>query len=405
MSAPRPAPPAAPAPFAAAQPVPGYGPIMPFPPGRITAVLAAQAVRWPAAPAILTGTECWTHAQLEEYANQLAHRLRAQGIGQGAVVGVALDRATPRLVQAVWALWKIGAIYLPLDPAAPVARVAFVLEDAGATWVLTETSPPGPLPPTLAQILTLEDLEAGLHHCPSTPPPEQGTGADPAYIIYTSGSTGVPKGVLLYHRGLCNVQLAQQEVFGLDPDDRVLQFSHGTYDASIFEIVLALSAGAALVLLPASARQPGPALVRLCQDLGVTVAVLTPSVLASLPPTDLPTLRTIIAAGEACPAELVRRWASEGRRFFNAYGPTESTIWATVARCQPDGREPAIGGPIANTDLFVLDPDDATRQAALGVVGELAIGGAGLGRYQDPGQQAMRFVPHPHAAGALLSGA
>ncbi len=223
-----------------------------------------------------------------------------------------------------------------------------------------------------------------------------------AYVIYTSGSTGRPKGVLVPHRGLANVARGHARDLGVEAGDRVLQFASPSFDASVFELVMALATGATLVLGTRETLAPGPDLLRLLHDEEVTAATLPPSALAVLPPAELPALRTLMTAGEACPAELVERWAPE-RRFFNLYGPTEATIWSTTAECAPGGGRPPIGRPVANTSAYVLD---ARREPVpVGVPGELYVGGAGVSRgYAGrPALTAERFVPDPFgAAGGRL---
>ena len=226
---------------------------------------------------------------------------------------------------------------------------------------------------------------------------------DRAYVIYTSGSTGKPKGTLLHHGGLCNFAESVRQCFGIQPRDRVLQFASFSFDASIFEIALALPVGASLVLGSRAATLPGPGLLRLLRDRAVTATLLPPSVLAALPPQPLPALRILIAGGEACSAKVVAAWAP-GRRFFNAFGPTETTVWATVAECSAEGQAPTIGRPVANTKVYVLDA--YLQPVPAGVTGELFVAGAGLaeGYLNQPELTAERFLPNPFAAdeGAVM---
>ncbi|HLL48506.1 MAG TPA: amino acid adenylation domain-containing protein, partial [Longimicrobiaceae bacterium] len=220
-----------------------------------------------------------------------------------------------------------------------------------------------------------------------------------AYVVYTSGSTGRPKGVLVPHLGLANVAAAQARDLGVGAGDRVLQFASASFDASVFEMVMALASGGTLVLGTREALAPGPDLVHLLRDAEVTAVVLTPSALAALPPAELPALRVLMAAGEACTAELVERWAP-GRRFFNLYGPTEATIWSTAAACAPGRSAPPIGRPVASTRAYVLDAGG--EPTPVRVPGELHVGGVGVARgYLDrPEQTAERFVPDPFGADA-----
>jgi acyl-coenzyme A synthetase/AMP-(fatty) acid ligase len=202
---------------------------------------------------------------------------------------------------------------------------------------------------------------------------------------------------MVEHSGLVNLAEAQISIFGMSQGDQVLQFASFSFDASIFEIVMALRAGATLHVPAQEKLLPGPDLLRFLKENAITNITIPPSVLAVLPEEELPDLKTIIVAGEACPADLVSRWG-KGRRFFNAYGPTEATVWATVARCLDGGSKPTIGRPIPNAKTYLLDSQ--MRPVPVGLPGELHIGGAGLARgyLHRPELTAERFVPDPFSS-------
>lgn len=225
------------------------------------------------------------------------------------------------------------------------------------------------------------------------------TAANLAYVIYTSGSTGQPKGVLIEHRGLSNLVQAQIQIFDLKPEHRILQFASLSFDASIFEIMMALGVGATLYIVPEEARF-GAALSSYLRQHAITHATLTPAVLKTLPATELP-VQTLISAGEACPPEIVARWAG-ARRFFNAYGLTETTVWSTVAQLN-NSSSTSIGSAIANTQIYVLDTH--LQPVAIGIPGELYIGGVGLARgyLNRPELTAARFIPNPFIENNCLS--
>ncbi|MGH9361873.1 MAG: non-ribosomal peptide synthetase, partial [Thermoanaerobaculia bacterium] len=218
-----------------------------------------------------------------------------------------------------------------------------------------------------------------------------------AYIIYTSGSTGTPKAAMTEHRGVCNVALAQQSAFGNGPEDRVLQFAASSFDVSIYDFVMALLASGALYVPVGEEALPGPALLRLMREGAMTIATLPPSVLALLPADELPSLRVVVSAGETCPPGLVPIWSAGGRAFFNAYGPTECSIWSAVERCRAEGGRTPLGRPIDNVRAYVLDP--SLEPVPAGLAGELFLGGAGVGRgyLGRPGLTAERFLPDPFA--------
>jgi amino acid adenylation domain-containing protein len=223
-----------------------------------------------------------------------------------------------------------------------------------------------------------------------------------AYVIYTSGSTGQPKGVMIEHRSVCNLTVAQQSAFGVDRDSRVLQFASLSFDACVFEWVMALCHGASLHLPEPGTVLVGKALVDMIHQHQITHATLPPVVLAGLAEgIALESVHTLIVAGEAPSAALVERWAP-GRCLINAYGPTETTVWASFHLCRADeSGNPPIGRPIANARLYVLDRD--REPAPVGVAGEIYIGGAWVGRgyLNRPKLSDERFVRDPFAGAAL----
>jgi len=220
------------------------------------------------------------------------------------------------------------------------------------------------------------------------------SGENLAYVIYTSGSTGQPKGVMVSHRGLPNLVTAQAELFGTGVGDRVLQFASLSFDASVFEIMMALASGATLCFARREELIAGPELVRFMREKGISNVTLPASGLAVMPAEELPELRTMVLAGEALTADLVERWA-KGRELFNAYGPTEATIWSSVSRCVNGNDTPSIGKPILNTRIYLLDQH--LEPVPVGVTGELYISGIGLARgYLNlPDTTAEKFIPDP----------
>ncbi|HEX2268538.1 MAG TPA: amino acid adenylation domain-containing protein [Pyrinomonadaceae bacterium] len=351
-----------------------------------------QAAINPEHPAVVHAHETVSYAELNKRANQLAHYLQSLGVGPESRVGICLDRST-EMITAVLAVMKAGGAYVPLDPQYPRTRLEHMLNDSRVKVLLTQQRLMETVPGHDTQVACVDTEWETIARQKTANPSSGVTPGNLAYIIYTSGSTGKPKGALVQHRGLCNLTEAQLKAFDLGPDARTLQFASLSFDASIFEIVMAWRSGATLCLTSGETALPGTALAQLLRDGGVTHVTLPPSVLAVMPEEPLPSLRTIIVAGEACPAELVQRWAT-GRRFFNAYGPTETTVWATVAECQPDGGQPTIGRPIINAQIYVLDAN--LQPVPVGVPGELHIGGVGLARgyVNCPDLTADRFVPN-----------
>ncbi|RKG80159.1 amino acid adenylation domain-containing protein [Corallococcus exercitus] len=354
----------------------------------------AQVARTPDATALCSGEESLTYAQLNARANQLARHLRRVGVGAEVLVALCLERS-PDFVVALLATLKAGGAFLPLDPHLPSERLDFIVTDAMAPVLLTHSSLEHLLDPR-GYVLRLDVDEARFAR-----ESEDDLGLAPdarslAYVIYTSGSTGRPKGTLLQHRGLCNTALQTVDVMALDASSRVLQFSSAGFDACVWEVLPVLLAGGELHLAPREDLMPGTPLQTLLRERSITAATLTPSVLLQLDARELDSLRTITSAGEACAPELVERFAP-GRRFVNAYGPTEATICATV-NAQVDARRVTIGRPFHNVRAYVLDA--WLRPQPVGVPGELYLGGAGLARgyLGRPDLTAERFIPNPFSS-------
>ncbi len=352
-----------------------------------------QVERRPDALAVTFEGEQLSYLELNRRANQLAHYLCKLDVGPEVLVGLCTERSL-EMVVGILGILKAGGAYLPLDPTYPAERLAFMLQDSDVPVLLTQAHLVERLQ-AFAKVVRL-DADWGVIAQEGDENLIRGVTAENlAYVIYTSGSTGKPKGTMLRHRGLCNLATWQQRAFGIGEGSRVLQFSPFSFDASVWETFMALCNGGALCLARQETLASGPELVNLMREQGVTAVTLPPSVLAVLPPDDLPALRTVIAAGEACPAELVARWAP-GRQFFNAYGPTEATVCASIALCDADDtRAPSIGRPIANTQLYILD--EKLQVVPVGVSGELHIGGVSLARgyLNRPELTANKFIPDP----------
>ncbi|MCC6558329.1 MAG: amino acid adenylation domain-containing protein [Polyangiaceae bacterium] len=359
----------------------------------------AEVDRAPDAEAVVSGVSgdrALTYRELDEAANRLAHRLRELGVGPGSIVASCLERSADVAVAFLGVL-KAGGAYLPLDPAHPAARLAALLADSGAAALLTQARIAARLPSRPGATLRLDaDWPEIAARSPARPAPLAGP-EDAAYVIYTSGSTGRPKGVVVEHRSAAHLVEAGRGPLGVRAGSRVLQTASLGFDASIWELLMTLSVGATLCVEPLHALMPGAELARALRRHRITVAFLPPSVLAQQPLEALPELETLIVGGEACPEELVDRWAP-GRRFLNAYGPTECAVCSTIAECRPGGGAPSIGGPLAGVRAYVLDPRG--ELAPIGVPGELFLGGGGVARgyLGRPDLTGERFLPDPFAS-------
>ncbi len=352
-----------------------------------------QVEKIPDAVAVVFENQQLTYQQLNQRANQLAHHLQSKGVGPEVLVGICVERSI-EMVVGLLGILKAGGAYVPLDPNYPQERLSYMLADSGVEVLLTQSSLLESLPSHTARVVCLDtDWREIKQH--SQDNLDVGVGEDNlAYVIYTSGSTGKPKGVLVEHQGLCNLAQAQRNLFDVEPTSRVLQFAPFSFDASVSEIFMALTSGGMLILATASELMPGDDLKQILHQSCVTHVTLPPSALTVLPTDELPALGQIIVAGEACPAELVHQW-SVGRRFFNAYGPTESTVCATVAQISDGSEKITIGRPISNTQIYILDKH--LQPVPIGVPGELYIGGDGLARgyLNRPELTQEKFIPNP----------
>lgn len=334
--------------------------------------LADVTRRHPDAVAVDGDDARLTYAELDARVSRLAAALVRRGVRPGCYLALALPRSV-ELVCLQLAAWRAGAAFVPVDPRWPEARRQQVLESLGEPLLVTPDSPVEPSG-AAADGAGPADALPGEH--------------DVAYAIFTSGSTGTPKGVVLEHGGLANVAAAQAAVFGLEPGRRVAQLATPTFDASVFEAVLALGVGATLVVAPAETLA-GDELARFLTARSVDTVVVPPSLLATVRPVDAPGVRLVCVAGESCRSDLADEW-EPGREFWNLYGPTETTIWATYGQGRAGARVP-IGKPIANTATRVVDAHG--RSVAVGVAGELLVGGAGVARgyLGDPALTTSRF--------------
>lgn len=347
-------------------------------PATLPALFAAQAATTPDAVAVIEGDTTLTYAELDAAVRRRAHRLREQGAGPGALVGIALPRSVAQLVAALGTL-TAGAAYLPLDPDHPAERLAFLRADSGTT--LEIATDPGP-----------EDLDR-LPGAPPAPAPPALT--DPAYVLYTSGSTGVPKGVEVSHAALANLLAALRDTTGTGPGSRWLGLTSLSFDISTVELFLPLITGGTVVLVPEGRHRDGTALAELVGRHRLTHVQATPSgwrtmLAAGLRAPDL----VALTGGEALPDALARELRIAVGRLVNVYGPTETTVWSTAADLGPD--DPVtIGRPLANTRTYVLDA--CLQPLPQGLTGELYIGGDGVahGYRGRPGLTAARFVPDP----------
>ncbi|MFE6923179.1 amino acid adenylation domain-containing protein [Nocardia sp. NPDC057663] len=344
------------------------------------------------------------YAELDERSSRIARLLIARGIGAGDLVAIGIPRSIESVL-AVWAVAKTGAGFVPVDPNYPPDRVAHMVSDSGAVFGLTIAAVADRLP-TQVEWLALDDdaIVPRLDEVSGDPVTNddrlrQIRAEDLAYVIYTSGSTGLPKGVAVTQAGLAGFCAEQRLHYGVETNSRTLHFASPSFDASLLELLLAVGAGATMVIVDPSVYG-GDDLAALLRRERVSHAFITPAALASIDPAGLDDFRVVAVGGEACPPDLLRRWViplADGtlREFHNVYGPTETTIVTNISVPLKPGDPLTIGGPLRGVAEYVLD--DRLGPVPPGVTGELYITGAQLtrGYHARPGLTASRFVPNP----------
>ncbi|MGV9870322.1 amino acid adenylation domain-containing protein, partial [Rhodococcus koreensis] len=390
-----------------AQLVPAAGPQAPAP--ALLADLFEAGVRAnPDGTALILGDTTIGYRELDERSTALARLLLDRGVGPGDFVAVSFTRSVDSVV-AVWATAKSGAAFVPVDPAYPAERIAHMLSDSGASLGLTATAHRDVLAGTDVDWLALDDpaltsacAERSVAPVTDADRPAKLMSQHPAYMIYTSGSTGTPKGVVVTHTGLAAFAASARPELGVTRHSRVLRFSSSSFDASVFEMVQAFSAGAAMVIAPADVYGDGD-LAALLRSEQVTHIISAPAVLGTVDATGLDSLEAVVVGGDVCPPDLVERFGARCR-LYNSYGPTESTIVITMTGPQTDPAAITIGGPMQGARALVLDR--RLRPVPRGVTGELYLGGPGLaeGYHARSGLTASRFVadPFPGATGDRL---
>ncbi|SDE77108.1 amino acid adenylation domain-containing protein [Myxococcus virescens] len=367
----------------------------------IHALMEAQVARTPDAVAVAFESERLTYRELDAKANQVAHHLRGLGVAPESLVGVCLERSVDMVV-ALLGVLKAGAAYVPVDPAYPKERLGWMLEDTGASVLLTHEKWKSVLPPSAARVVCLDSAAGEVAKQPVTKPAVQVGPESLAYVIFTSGSTGRPKGAMNAHGGVVNRLKWMQEEYGLGGTDVVLQKTPFSFDVSVWEFFWPLLAGAKLVVARPGGHQEPAYLVKLMKAEGVTTVHFVPSMLRAFveePGLEgLGSLRRVVCSGEALSAELVKKAyarlpAPVG--VHNLYGPTEAAVDVTYWPCPrgEDFHRVPIGRPVANTVLYVLDTHG--QPAPVGIPGELHIGGVQVGRgyWQRPQLTAERFIP------------
>ncbi|MCP4213940.1 MAG: amino acid adenylation domain-containing protein, partial [bacterium] len=373
-----------------------------------------QAEKTPDRVALVFRHNQISYRELECAASNLATRLRRNALEPGKIIGILMERSTEMII-ALLAVLKAGGAYLPLDPHYPADRINFILKDSNAQQLIcNNTEILSGKNAFQGEIIALRDTgvakKADLRDNEEKPyhPEKMGistllenTPRDIAYVIYTSGSTGKPRGVLIEHSSAVNLAFYQKQYFGVTPDDRILQFSSISFDASVEQIFIAFFSGAGLVLVDRNTMLDENRFTLFLLRQSITHLHAVPSFLQTIPFRTFPALKRMISGGDQCPPGLAQKW-QKVCKFYNEYGPTETTVTSIqfpAAAPLVSPRLP-IGTPLGNTDIYLLDR--LLQPVPPMVPGELYIGGAGIARgyLNHPQLTAEKFVPFQKETGA-----
>ncbi|WP_346843014.1 amino acid adenylation domain-containing protein, partial [Rhodococcus sp. IC4_135] len=375
--------------------------------GTLVEILTAAAALDPSADAIRFDGQSISYLELDERSSQLARVLIAKGVGPEDRVAIAIPRSADSVL-ALWAVAKTGAAFVPVDPTYPVDRIAHMISDSGAVLGLALSDVEAGLPSALTWVV-LDDEKTvaacAAESCAPVSDSDRRSAIDerqPAYVIYTSGTTGLPKGVVVTNAGVANFCAEQVERYALTADARTLHFASPSFDASVLELLMAFGSASTMVIAPTTVYG-GAELAEILRSEGVTHAFVTPAALASVDPSGLDALRVVVVGGEASSRSLVAKWAvplPDGgvRGFFNAYGPTESTVASNISDTLTAFDRMNIGGPIRGMAARILD--GRLQPVPVGVAGELYVSGVQVARgyLGQPALTAGRFVADPFGA-------
>lgn len=363
----------------------------------------SQVKRTPDKIAIAFENHFLTYQELNRQANQLAHYLQAKQVGVETLVGICTKRSHVMVV-GLLAILKAGCAYVPLDPAYPEERLAFMIEDAQLSVLLTEAEVLSVLPDS-AEVIYLDSDSPAIALCPETNPNTTVTPENLAYTIYTSGSTGKPKGVQILHSAVVNFLTSMSHTPGICAQDVLLAITTISFDIAALELYLPLSVGASIVLVSQEVALDAAQLKEAIAQSRATIMQATPAtwrLLLSAGWQGNSRLK-ILCGGEAMSRNLADQLLKKTAAVWNMYGPTETTIWSSVHQVQPGNQTVPIGKPIANTQIYLvepLQPGEPLKLVPVGEAGELLIGGVGLARgyLNRPDLTAERFIPNPFSS-------
>lgn len=366
-------------------------------------VIDAQVISRPDKEAICDEQGSLSYSMLNKLANRLAYHLATLGIGEEVIVPLCFDKSMWNVVSML-AVLKTGAAFVPLDPAAPISRIARLVLNVGARTILCSQQHVALLSNLPQQVVPIDGTT--IRQLPQIlleeEKPPSTTCNNLAYVIYTSGSTGEPKATMVEHSAFCSGARAHGPAMLMSSESRVLQFAAHTFDASLVEILTTLMLGGTVCIPSEDTRLNN--VVAAINHMRINLAILTPSFVGFIDPVDVPGLKTLILAGEAMSATHIKTWS--GINLVNGYGPSECSVAAAVNSSVTIGTEPTNIGHAVGAFLWVVDPQDHNQQVPTGSVGELVVQGPTLARgyYNDPGKTSEMFVPPPAWASAEAAG-
>ena len=375
----------------------------------LSQLLTRSVELYPDHVAVIQDSRHYTYRALDEASNRFAHLLRNAGVQRGDRVGLYVEKSL-EAVAALFGITKLGATYVPLDPAAPAQRIAYMISDCRMKAVIGTKAKPAPLGEYLPALIAVDD-EAALAAASPAPPPDPGTiERDLALILYTSGSTGNPKGVMIGHRAVLTFIDWASGIFDVKPEDRAANHAPFHFDLSTFDLFVPIKAGASVVLLSPALSLFPVSMAKFIADQRISIWYSVPSALTrlvlygNLAKFDLSRMRAILFAGEVFPVKYLRQLMGlvPHAAYYNLYGPTETNVctWYQVDHLEDERTEPVpIGKACANSEILVLN--DENQRVKTGDVGELCVRGPGLmtgywGKPERTAQSLTPYVVHPH---------
>lgn len=366
-------------------------------------LISLRAARSPFKPAIIDRGSTYSYRDVEQRVNMLSRYFQTVGVSQGMLVGLCMERSTDLVISAL-AIMRAGAAYVPLDPDYPADRLRYMMQDSGMPLLVTKSDYVSLLPDMVRPII-LDEEEPSIVRESNAPIQNIAKPDDLAYMIYTSGSSGQPKGVLVPHKALTNFLLSMQSEPGISAADVVVNVTTLSFDIAALELYLPLISGARLAIARPEVSTDGTKLATLLEEVEATLMQATPATWKLLLESEWggrPALK-MLCGGEPMSRQLANSLLSKGGELWNMYGPTETTIWSTIARIEDDGKPITIGRPIANTQVFILNQQ--MRPVPVGVEGDLYIGGLGLtnGYHKRAELTAEKYVANPFGDGKLYN--